>query len=152
MTFGGANRVMRLAMAKPSASPAAARTRDAAPVAVRGALNQERHAAAGAKGRVMLAAAHQALRFAQHRSLRSDVGEPPAAVAGGRDHEVAEVGAEAVRAAEQFAVVQDAEPEAALDADDEKVVEVARLPEPVFGQRHEIDVAVDRGGNAEPHA
>src|SRR5208282_5778983 len=54
------------------------------------------------------------------------------------------------RAAEQFAVMQDAKPEAALDADDEKVVELARLPEPMFGQGDEIDVAVDRRGNPEP--
>ena len=54
---------------------------------------------------------------------------------GRADHEVAEVGTEAVGAAKQFAVVQDAEAEAALDADDEKIVELARLPEPMLGER-----------------
>ena len=72
------------------------------------------------------------------------VGEPPAAVAGRANHHVAEVGAEAVGAAEQFAVVQDAEAEAALDADDQKIVELARLAEPMLGERDQIDVAVDR--------
>ena len=42
------------------------------------------------------------------------------------------------------------EPQAALDADDEKIVEVARLTEPVLGERHEVGVAVDRHGDAEP--
>ena len=46
--------------------------------------------------------------------------------------------------------MQDAEAEAALDADDEKIVEIARLAEPVFGERDEIDVAVDGDGRAEP--
>ena len=62
---------------------------------------------------------------------------------GRADHEVAEVGREAVRAAKEFAIVQDAEPQAALDADDQKIVEVARLTEPVLGERHKVGVAVD---------
>ena len=82
---------------------------NAALVALRGALQQERHGAARAKGRVVLAAAHDGLRFAEHRSLRGDVGKAPAAVARRPNHEVAEVRAEPVRAAEQFAVMQDAE-------------------------------------------
>jgi hypothetical protein len=45
--------------------------------------------------------------------------------------------------------VKNAEAQAALDVDDQKVVQVARLSEPVFGQRHQIDVAVDRSGHAE---
>ena len=150
ITFGGANRVMRLAMAKPKALPASGQRANAALVAIRGPLQQERHAAARAKGRVVLAAAHDGLRFAEHRSLRSDVGQAPAAVARRPNHEVAEVGAEPVRAAEQFAVMQDAEPQCPLHADDKKVVDVARLPEPMFGERDKIDVAVDRCGDAEP--
>ena len=42
--------------------------------------------------------------------------------------QVAEVGAEAVGAAEQLAVVHDAEAEAVLDADDEEIVEAAAWP------------------------
>src|SRR5271165_6290579 len=99
ITLGGANSVMRLAMAKPKASPAAAsrRTQRASPSAAR---------------------------------------RRP-------DHEVAEVRAQTVRAAKQFAIVQNAEPEASLDADDEKVVKLARLAEPMFRERDQIDVAVD---------
>ena len=52
----------------------------------------------------------------------------------GADHQIAEVGAEAVRAAKQFAIVKNAEAEAALDVDDEEVVEAARLSEPVLGE------------------
>ena len=43
-----------------------------------------------------------------------------------------------------------AEPQAALDADDQKIVKVARLTEPVLGERHKVGVAVDRHGDAEP--
>ena len=57
-------------------------------------------------------------------------------------------GREAVCAAKEFAVVQDSEPEAALDADDQKIVEAARLPEPVLSERHKIGVAVDRHRDA----
>ena len=95
------------------------------------------------------AVAQQGFRLGENRRLRADLGEAAAAVAAAANHQVAEVRAEAVRAAEQFAVVQDAEPEAAVDVDDEKVVEVARLPEPVLGERDQIDVAVDRRRNAE---
>ena len=69
---------------------------------------------------------------------------------GAANHQVAKVGREAVCAAKEFAIVQDGEPEAALDADDQKIVEVARLTEPVLGERHKVGVAVDRHGNAEP--
>ena len=83
-------------------------------------------------------------------SLRSEIAEPSAAIAQRVDHQVAEIGAEAVGAAKQFAVVQDAEAEAALDADDQKIVEFARLAEPMLGERDEIDVAVDRDRHAQP--
>ena len=63
---------------------------------------------------------------------------------------IAEIGTEAVRAAKQFAVVQDAEAEAALDGDDQEIVELAPLAEPMFGERDQIDVAVDDDGDAEP--
>src|ERR1700684_156030 len=46
--------------------------------------------------------------------------------------------------------MQDAEPQATFDADDQKIVEVARLTEPVLGERHKVGVAVDRHGDAEP--
>ena len=46
--------------------------------------------------------------------------------------------------------MQDAEPEAALDGDDEEIVEFAPLPEPVLGERHQIDVAVNGDRDAEP--
>ncbi len=68
------------------------------------------------------------------------------------NHEIAEVRAEAVRAAKQFAVVKNAETKAALDVHDEEVVEIARLSEPVLGEGHEIDVAVDRSGHAKAMA
>ena len=45
--------------------------------------------------------------------------------------------------------MKNAKAQAALDVDDQKVVQIARLSEPVFGQRDQIDVAVDRGGHAE---
>ena len=91
--------------------------------------------ASGGSAASRSAAAQEGLGFADHRRLGRHVGEPSAAVAGRADHEVAEVGAEAVRAAKEFAVVQNAQPEAALDVDDQKVVEVARLSEPVLGER-----------------
>ena len=91
----------------------------------------------------------QRFGFDQHRRLRGHVGEPSAAAAGRANHEIAEVGTEAVRAAKQFAVMKNAEAQAALDVDDQEVVQVARLSEPVLGQGHQIDVAVDRSGHAE---
>ena len=82
ITLGGANRVMRLAMAKPSASPAAASTRDAALVAGAGALQQQ--GASPRPARIApswLAAAQQRLGLGEHRSLRREIAEPAAAVA-----------------------------------------------------------------------
>ena len=96
------------------------------------------------KCRVKLVLAQKRLGFDQHRSLRGHVSEPFPAAVRRADHEIAEVGAEAIRAAKQFAIVKNAEAQAALDVDDEEVVETARLSEPVFGKGHEIDVAVDR--------
>ena len=91
--------------------------------------------APGAQRLIIRAAAQQRFGFGQHGGLRGNVGEPSAAAARKANHEVAEVRAEAVRAAKQFAVVQNAEPKAALDVDDEKVVQVARLSKPVLGER-----------------
>ena len=98
----------------------------------------------GAEGRLMLAAAQRGVDLGEHRGFRRRGGEPAAAAAGAAHHDVAEIGTEAIGAAKQFAVVQDAEAEAVLDVDDQKIVEVARLAEPMFGERDEIDVAVDR--------
>src|SRR5262249_9645229 len=64
--------------------------------------------------------------------------------------EVAEVGAEAVGAAEELSTVHDAEPEPVLDADDEKVVEAAPMAEPMLGEGDQVDVAVERHRDAEP--
>ena len=109
---------------------------DAALVARRGALQQR----APCRGPARSAASCSLPRSSASASASTDASEAtsarrPPPLPGGAHHEVAEVGAEAVRAAEQFAVVQNAEAEAALDADDQKVVEVARLAEPVLGQR-----------------
>jgi hypothetical protein len=46
--------------------------------------------------------------------------------------------------------VENAETEALLDADDQEIIELARLAEPVLGERDQIDVAVDRNRDAEP--
>src|SRR6185312_9287844 len=51
-----------------------------------------------------------------------------------------------------FAVMKNAEAEAALDVDDQEIVETARLSEPVLGQGDQIDIAVDRSGHAETMA
>ena len=45
--------------------------------------------------------------------------------------------------------MEDAEAQAALDIDDQEIVQVARLSKPVLGQGHQIDVAVNRSGHAE---
>ena len=95
-------------------------------------------------------------RRALSASPRSEPSRPSsrpagtAAAAWRADHHVAEIRAEAVGAAQQLAIVQYAEPEAVLDADHQKIVETARLPEPVFGESDEVDVAVDRDRDAEP--
>ena len=146
ITFGGANKrdeigdgeAERLARGRRAARRSAGRPRPraaaAAPCCALGAI-------AAASCSLPRSGASTS---AEHRSLGGEVGEPGAAAARRAHHEVAEIGTEAVGAAKQFAVVQDAEAEASLDADDEKIVEVARLAEPVLGERDEIDVAVDR--------
>ena len=81
MTFGGAKRAIRLAMAKPTASPAAAEHSRRAPVAFGGALQEERHAASGAKGGDMFAVAQEGFRLGQDRHVWTDIGEASAAAA-----------------------------------------------------------------------
>ena len=119
-------------------------------VAVGRALQQDAHRPLGADRAVVVAAAQQRLGFSDDRSLRSKVPQPPAAIALRSDDQVAKVGTEAVGAPEQFAVVQNAQAKAALDADHQKIVQFARLAEPVLGERDEIDVAVDRNRRAQP--
>ncbi len=137
-------------MAKPSASPAAASD------ARRSARRHRPPAAGGAPCRARRErASWSPPRRSASASPSTDASEAtsarrPPPLARRANHEVAEIGAEAVGAAEQFAVVKNAEAEAALDVDDEKIVQVARLPEPVLGERDEIDVAVDRNRDAEP--
>ncbi len=99
---------------------------------------------------VPIACAEQSLGLSDDGGLRSRVSEPSAALARRAQHEVAEVGTKAVRAAEELAIMENAQPEIALDIDDEEVVETARLSEPVLRERDQIHVAVDRGGDAEP--
>ena len=107
----------------------------------------ERRACIGERARAALVAVVRALQQDGHRSCRreprrrdrcrpaaprlqraTEVLEarsarrpPPSALR--VDHQVTEVGAEAIRAAEQLAVMQDAEAETVLDADDEKIVQ-----------------------------
>src|SRR5271154_1853891 len=138
-----------VAMARPEMMTFGGANARAALTAAGGALQKQRHRASRLRGAVGLAVAHQRFRFDQHRRLRGDVGKPRVAAAGRANHEIAEVRTEPVCAAKQFAVVKNAKAQAALDVDDQKVVQVARLSEPVFGQRHQIDVAVDRSGHAE---
>ena len=54
-----------------------------------------------------------------------------------------------IGAAEKLAIVHDPEAEAVFDADDQEIVEAAAVAEPVLGERHQVDVAVDRHRHAE---
>ena len=113
------------------------------------ACRARRAARASAVPRTSSAAA---ARIAGRRRDRGQAAAEAAvrAVAAGRDDEVAEIGAEPVRAAEKLAAMHDAEAERVLDRDDQEIVEAAAVAEPVLGQGDEVDVAVDGHGDAEP--
>ena len=61
------------------------------------------------------------------------------------EHQVAEIVAQAAGAAEQLAAMQHAEAERLFQRHQHHVVEIARLAEPVMGQRDGMGIALDDG-------